>query len=238
MQEEFIINSVLSWKLCKRTYNKQGYFFIINSAFPSVAGITALRSGRLLVVANAALNLQPNTLFLKKKNNNNNKKNLKSNLRKNLDNNFMKNLDNFLSKKFTTKLFKIIIYGRESWCNSTPKFHPLRLMFQPHPFKLAQKSKLTWLAKNPDRVAAGKILEEYNRLYKTVKVISDKLTHPCVMELSSRCIPLLRLIYALFKENQRESRLSKDLALTHSNTHIHHFPITFVLNSCCYLIWC
>ena len=110
MQEEFIINSVLSWKLCKRTYNKQGYFFIINSAFPSVAGITALRSGRLLVVANAALNLQPNTLFLKKNNNNNNKKNLKSNLRKNLDNNFMKNLDNFLSKKFTTKLFKIIIY--------------------------------------------------------------------------------------------------------------------------------
>ena len=67
MQEEFIINSVLSWKLCKRTYNKQLDFFIINSAFPSLAAITALRSGRLLVVANAALNLQPNTLFLKKK---------------------------------------------------------------------------------------------------------------------------------------------------------------------------
>ena len=67
MQEEFIINSVLSWKLCKRTYNKQGVFFIINSAFPSLAGITALRSGRLLVVANATLNLQPKTLFLKKK---------------------------------------------------------------------------------------------------------------------------------------------------------------------------
>ena len=111
MQEEFIINSELSWKLFKRTYNKQGDFFFFNSVFPSVAGITALHCGRLLVVANAALNLQPNTLFLKKKK-------LKSNLRKNLDNNFMKNLDNFLSKKFTTKLFKIIIYGRESWCNS------------------------------------------------------------------------------------------------------------------------
>ena len=109
MPEEFIINSVLSWKLCKRTYNKQLDFFIINSAFPSLAGITALRSGRLLVVANAALNLQPNTLFLKKK-----KKKLKSSLRKNLDNNLTKNLQNFLSKKFTTKLFKIIIYGRES----------------------------------------------------------------------------------------------------------------------------
>ena len=67
MPEELIINSVLSWKLCKRTYNKQSVFFIINSAFPSLAGITALRSGRLLVVANAALNLQPKTLFLKKK---------------------------------------------------------------------------------------------------------------------------------------------------------------------------
>ena len=67
MPEEFIINSVLSWKLCKRTYNKQLDFFVINSAFPSLAGITALRSGRLLVVANAALNLQPKTLFLKKK---------------------------------------------------------------------------------------------------------------------------------------------------------------------------
>ena len=108
MQEEFIINSVFSWKLCKRTYNKQLDFFIINSAFPSLAGITALRSGRLLVVANAALNLQPNTLFLKKK------KYLKSSLRKNLDNNFMKNLDNVLSKKFKTKLFKIILYGRKS----------------------------------------------------------------------------------------------------------------------------
>ena len=64
-----------------------------------------------------------------------------------------------------------------------PKFHPLRLKFQPHPFKLAQKSKLTWLAKNPNRVAAGEILEEYNRLYTTVKVISDKLTHHCVIEL-------------------------------------------------------
>ena len=116
-----------------------------------------------------------------------------------------------------------------------PKFHPLRLKFQPHPFKLAQKSKLTWFAKNPGRVAAGKILEEYNQLYSTVKVISVKLTHPCVIALSSRpCILLLRLIYALFKENQRESRLREDLALSHSNTHIHHFPITFVLNSCCY----
>ena len=67
MQEEFIINSVLSWKLCKRAYNKQLDFFIINSAFPSLAGITAMRSSRLNVVANAALNLQPNTLFLKKK---------------------------------------------------------------------------------------------------------------------------------------------------------------------------
>ena len=27
MQKEFIINSMLSWKLCKRTYNKQGDFF-------------------------------------------------------------------------------------------------------------------------------------------------------------------------------------------------------------------
>ena len=35
MQEEFIINSVLSWKICKRTYNKLGDFFIINSSFPS-----------------------------------------------------------------------------------------------------------------------------------------------------------------------------------------------------------
>ena len=43
-----------------------------------------------------------------------------------------------------------------------PKFHPLRVKFQPHRFKLAQKSKLSWLAKNPSRVAAGKILEEYN----------------------------------------------------------------------------
>ena len=111
-----------------------------------------------------------------------------------------------------------------------PKFHPLRLKFQPHPFKLAQKSKLTWFAKNPGRVAAVEILEEYNRLYTTVKVISDKLTHPCVTELSLRCILLLRLIYALLKENQRGSRLRKYLALTHSNTHIHHFPITFVLN--------
>ena len=46
--------------------NRQGDFSIINSAFPSVPGITALRCGRLLVAANAALNLQPNTLFLKK----------------------------------------------------------------------------------------------------------------------------------------------------------------------------
>ena len=115
-----------------------------------------------------------------------------------------------------------------------PKFHPLRLKFQPHPFKVAQKSKLTWFAKNPGRGAAGKILEEYNHLYSTVKVISVKLTHPCVIALCSRpCILLLCLIYALFKENQRESRLREDLALSHSNTHIHHFPITFVLNSCC-----
>ena len=90
-----------------------------------------------------------------------------------------------------------------------PKFHPLSLKFQPHPFKLAQKSKLTWFAKNPGRVAAVEISEEYNRLYTTVKVISDKLTHPCEIELSSRpCILLLRLIWTLFKENQRESRLS------------------------------
>ena len=67
MQEEFITNSVLLWKLCKKTYNMQGDFFITNSAFPSVAGITALPCGRLLVVANAALNLQPKTLFKKKK---------------------------------------------------------------------------------------------------------------------------------------------------------------------------
>ena len=67
MREEFIINSVLSWKLCNRTYNKQLDFFIINSAFPSLTVITALRSGRLLVVANAALTLQPNTLFFFKK---------------------------------------------------------------------------------------------------------------------------------------------------------------------------
>ena len=113
-----------------------------------------------------------------------------------------------------------------------PKFHPLRLKFQLHRFKLAQKSKLTWFAKNPGRVAAGKILEEYNRLCTTVKVISVKLTHPCVIALSSPCILLLRLICALFKENQRESRLREDLALSLSNTHIHHFPITFVLNSC------
>jgi len=94
------------------------------------------------------------------------------------------------------------------------------------------------LQKNPGRVAAGEILEEYNRLYTTVKVISDKLTHPFVIELSSLCILLLRLICAFLKENQRESRLSKDLALTHSNTHIHHFSITFVLNSCRYLKSC
>ena len=119
-----------------------------------------------------------------------------------------------------------------------PKFHPLSLKFQPNRLKLAQKSKLTWFAKNPGRVAAGKILEEYNHLYTTVKVISVKLTHPCVIALSSPCILLLRLICALFKENQRESRLREDLALIHSNTHIHHFPITFVLNSCCYLKSC
>lgn len=45
------------------TFNKQGDFFITNSALPSVAGITALRCGRLLVVANAALFLQPKTFF-------------------------------------------------------------------------------------------------------------------------------------------------------------------------------
>ena len=119
-----------------------------------------------------------------------------------------------------------------------PRFHPLRLKFQPYPFKLAQKSKPTWLTKNPGRDAAGKILEEYNHLYTTVKVISVKLTHPCVIRLSSPCILLLRLICALLKKNQRESRLREDLALIHSNTHIHHFPITFVLNSCCYLKSC
>ena len=43
-----------------------------------------------------------------------------------------------------------------------PEVPPTHLKFQPHPLKLAQKSKLTWLAKNPGRVAAGKILEEYN----------------------------------------------------------------------------
>ena len=136
----------------------------------------------------------------------------------------MKNLDNFLSKKFTIM---------EEKDDAT---RPRSLKFQPHPFKLAQKSKLRWLAKNPNRVAAGKILEEYNGLYATVKIISDKLIHPCVIQLSSRCILLLRLICAFLKVNQRESRLSKDLALTHSNTDIHHFSITFVLNSCCYLI--
>ena len=36
MQEGLIINSMLSWKLWKRTCNKQGDFFMINSAFPSV----------------------------------------------------------------------------------------------------------------------------------------------------------------------------------------------------------
>ena len=56
MQEKLIINLVLSWKLCKRTNNMQRGFFIINSAFPSVGGITALRCGRLFVVANTALN--------------------------------------------------------------------------------------------------------------------------------------------------------------------------------------
>ena len=57
------------------------------------------------------------------------------------------------------------------------------------------------------------------------------LAHACVTELSSRpCIPLLCLICALFKGNQTESRLCEDLALTHSKTHIHHFPVTFVLH--------
>ena len=131
--------------------------------------------------------------------------------------------------------FLKLLYIEEK-ADATPEVPRLRLKFQTHPFKLAQKSKLTWLAKTPGRVGAGEILEEYNRSYTTVKVISDKLTHPCEIELSSRpCILLLRLIWALFKENQRESRLSKDLALTNSITDIHHFPITFVLNWCCYL---
>ena len=80
--------------------------------------------------------------------------------------------------------------------------------FQPHPFKLAQKSKLIWLAKNPDRVAAGKILEEYNRLYTTVKIISDKLTHPYVIALSSRCILLLRLILHFIKRKSERRSFS------------------------------
>ena len=88
-----------------------------------------------------------------------------------------------------------------------PKFHPLRLKFQPHPFKLAQKSKLTWLAKNPGGVAAGKILEEYNRLYTTVKVISDKLTHPCVIQFTSRCI-LLTSPYLRFIKRKPERKSS------------------------------
>ena len=145
MQEEFIINSVLSWKLCKRTYNKQGYFFIINSAFPSVADITALRSGRLLVVANAALNLQPNTLFLKKNNNNNNKKNLKSNLRKNLDNNFMKNLDNFLSKKFKTKLLKLL--HMEEKADATPEVPPATFEVPAAPIQVSPKVKTNMACK-------------------------------------------------------------------------------------------
>ena len=96
----------------------QGDFSITNSAFPSVAGITALRWGRLLVVCNAALNLQPNTLFSKKKK----KKNLKRQPAQNLDNNFTKNLDSFLSKKFTTKLFQIIIVEKKA--DATPEVPP------------------------------------------------------------------------------------------------------------------
>ena len=112
--------------------------------------------------------------------------------------------------------------------DATPEVPPATFEVPAAPTQVSSKV-------NPDRVAAVKILE-YNRIYTTVKVISDKLTHPCVIALSSLCILLLHLICALLKENQRESRLSKDLALTHSDTHIHHFPITFVLNSCCYSI--
>ena len=122
----------------------------------------------------------------------------------------------------------LLISRRQPWIVKSLDWKLADVKFQPHPLKLAQKSKLTLFAKNRGRVAAGKILEEYNHLYTTVKVISDKLTHPCVTELSLHCILLLRLICALFKENQRESRLREDLAL----------PITFVLNSCCYLKSC
>ena len=66
-------------------------FFIINSAFPSVGWYYGSA-------------LQPPARGCQKK----------KKLRKDLDNNFTKNLQNFLSKKFTTKLFKVIICGRES----------------------------------------------------------------------------------------------------------------------------
>ena len=115
-----------------------------------MAGITALRCGRLLVVANAALNLQPKTLFLKKKN----------------------TLKATCEKTWTITLWRTwtisCLRNSQQWKRKLMqllKFHPLRLMLQPHRFKLAQKSKLTWFAKNPGRVAAGKILEEYNHLY-------------------------------------------------------------------------
>ena len=96
----------------------QGDFFITNSALPSVAGITALHCGRLVVVANAALNLQRNTLFKKKKT-----INLKKQPAQNLDNNFTKDLDSFLSKKFTTKLLYIIIIT-EKKADATPEVPP------------------------------------------------------------------------------------------------------------------
>ena len=53
--------------------------------------------------------------------------------------------------------------------------------------------------------------------------------HPCATEFSLPRILLLRLNCALFMENRRESRLREDSALTHSNTHIHHFSIALVL---------
>ena len=127
MQEEFIINSVLLWKLCKRTYNMQGYFFITNSAFPSVAGITALHCGRLLVVCNATLNLQPNTLFSKKK------KNLKSNLHKTWTITLRRTWTVSCLRNSQQNFFKLLLWKRKLM--QLPKSHPLRLKSQPHPFK-------------------------------------------------------------------------------------------------------
>ena len=116
----------------------QGDFVIIISAFPSVAGVTVMRCGRLLVVANAALNLQPNKLFFQEKKKKK-KKTSRSNLRKNLDNNFTKNLDSFLSKKFTTKLFKIIIMEKKA--DATPEVPPDTFEVPAAPIQVCSKVK-------------------------------------------------------------------------------------------------